>query len=41
MVRSYKEVMKDSSKGWPTLDDFKERTVFFDEELIKKVLKLV
>ena len=34
MIESFDAVMKDSSKGWPTFDDFKHGHVFIDDGLV-------
>jgi len=41
MIESFDEVMKDSSKGWPTFDDFKHGRVFIDGNLVKRVEDLL
>jgi hypothetical protein len=41
MIESFDAVMKDSSKGWPTFDDFKQGRVFIDDNLVKRVEDLL
>jgi hypothetical protein len=41
MIESFDAVMKDSSKGWPTFDDFKHGHVFIDDGLVKSVEDLL
>ena len=41
MIESFDIVMNDPDKGWPTLDDFKNKRVFIDNNLVKSVEDLL
>jgi hypothetical protein len=41
MIESFDIVMNDPDKGWPTLDDFKNKRVFIDKNLVKSVEDLL